>query len=665
MTKKTRSLIVVAALVVIALMVMILPATALAVPTMINAPTYVSGGNTLYYPWGVILTPGGTFTTDSGYLVTMTVYSVEKGQALTTWAGDDTSFVPGPYTGKVVVSSRLPGAIAYAAPGPPPPPGQPPAPPHMYFTRQALYIGAGGLPDLTRSVTSAISGGTWSAASSSAKNIKIQSTGECFNGLFVADGTYTVSGLKLDFNGNGRSDFVGYGAGVLARGANTTLVLDKATIKSAGVVRTGVVADAGANLIVKNSSITVKDGVLDPSYEPTADTLQMRAVPWVLGLSGNARATNLLGTGTKASYINSTIKAEAWGVLSTDGCMNPYLTLINSRAEITGEDGYGTYVIGNATENFLGATFVVPTYISVVRGGNVYVDDSSKALVAQLNTDLKLGLTAKELSSLPVKKTVLSSDRFGFMFHGGGNIIEIGGGTVFSTGEALFLDKGQQANITVDGARGAKLASHNGVIFQLMDDDDPGAVPPNMTFPNAFIEDDSPAVDDATMDPTVARPAEDAYLTFKNITMNGDIWNGSRGGKPQMFGPGTNSRNLAVTLDNAKLNGRASASWAEHIQTTIQPPYFYGYAVADDYKMLGEVTNTPQAAVNNGLIMSLVNGSKWTIDSTCFLSSLTVQLGSSIVALPGYTVTLYDDSVATPIVAGTTYAGVLELRVTH
>ena len=313
MTKKTRSLIVVAALVVIALMVMILPATALAVPTMINAPTYLAGGNTLYYPSGVILTPGGTFTTDTGYLVTMTVYSVEKGQALTTWAGDTTSFVPGPYTGKVVVSSRLAGVINYTPGGPPGTPA------HPYYARQALYIGAGGLPDLTRSATSALTG-TWSPSSTSAKNLRIQSTGECFNGLFVTDGTYSVTGLKLNFTGNGRTDFAGYGAGVLARGANTTLVLDKATINTAGVVRTGVVADDGANVIVKNSSITVKDGVLDSSYEPTADQLQMRAVPWVLGLSGNARATNLLGTGTKASYINSTIKAEGWGVLSTDGC---------------------------------------------------------------------------------------------------------------------------------------------------------------------------------------------------------------------------------------------------------------------------------------------------------------------------------------------------------
>ena len=76
------------------------------------------------------------------------------------------------------------------------------------------------------------------------------------------------------------------------------------------------------------------------------------------------------------------------------------------------------------------------------------------------------------------------SERFGFMFHGGGNIIQIGGGTVFTTGEALFLDKGQQAAITVDGAQGAKLTSKNGVIFQLIDDDDPGAAPPNMTFPH-------------------------------------------------------------------------------------------------------------------------------------------------------------------------------------
>jgi hypothetical protein len=95
--------------------------------------------------------------------------------------------------------------------------------------------------------------------------------------------------------------------------------------------------------------------------------------------------------------------------------------------------------------------------------------------------------------------------------------------------------------------------------------------------------------------------------------------------------------------------GNATEYFMGAAQTTIQPPYFYAYADADDYKMLGEVTNTPQAAVNNGVIMSLVNGSKWTVSSTCFLSSLTVQAGSSIVALPGYTVTPYDDSVVSSL----------------
>ena len=61
----------------------------------------------------------------------------------------------------------------------------------------------------------------------------------------------------------------------------------------------------------------------------------------MLSLLGNCLATNLLGTNTQASYINSYIGAEGWGVLSTDGCTTPTLTAINSTIAITGFDGYG------------------------------------------------------------------------------------------------------------------------------------------------------------------------------------------------------------------------------------------------------------------------------------------------------------------------------------
>ena len=219
---------------------------------------------------------------------------------------------------------------------------------------------------------------------------------------------------------------------------------------------------------------------------PTIDTSQMRSVPWMLGLSGNNRATNLLGTHTKASYINSYIGAEGWGVLSTDGCTEPVLTAINSTIAITGEDGYGSYGIGNATEHFLGSTFNVATYATISRGSFLFYGDSDPARVAQLNTELDLGLTPAELAAIPDKATVVNSDRWGIMWHGGGTL-DISGGTVFNTGRACFLDKGQAIAITVDGSEGVALNPADGIIFQLMDDDDPGPVPPAMTNTGVFV----------------------------------------------------------------------------------------------------------------------------------------------------------------------------------
>ena len=77
---------------------------------------------------------------------------------------------------------------------------------------------------------------------------------------------------------------------------------------------------------------------------------------------------------------------------------------------------------------------------------------------------------------------MINSLRFGIMWHGGGTSgdagsVDISGATVFTTAEAVFLDKGQAVKISVDGTSGAKLTPGNGVIMQLMDDDDPGSDP--------------------------------------------------------------------------------------------------------------------------------------------------------------------------------------------
>ena len=590
---------------------------------------------------------GGTVVAPAGYSLTLTVNGVETGQALVTTAGVDTKLVPGIYMGNIVLTVAKENKVVYQPMGPP---GTPTV---SFPFRQAIYVDASGL-DWAKSVSAAVARGQ--VTSLFARNVEIRSTGEAFDGIYVGGGSYKLEKPMINLTGNGRSDFIGYGAAVVANGAST-LVVDGANIQTNGVARAGVVADGGANVVVKNSYIYTMNGVLPADYVPTIDTAQMRSVPWMLSLSGNVRATNLLGTNTKASYINSYIASEGWGVLSTDGCTTPKLTAINSTIAITGEDGYGSYGIGDATERFLGCTFDVGTYATISRGSFLYYGDSDAATVAQLNTDLGLGLTAQELSALPVKQTVVNSDRFGIMWHGGGTL-DISGGTVFNTKETTLLDKGQTITVTVDGSKGAKLNPGNGVIMQLMDDDDPGPEFPAMTNTGIYHEPIGTAKPDPDHKLYAASPT-DAVATFSNIALKGDFYNSMRGGQaPAGPFPGapmvSNSKNLVLNFKNAKVTGVITSSAAKHAIGTI---------TAADYKYLGEVTNTPEAAINNGVVVSLDKNSKWVVTGDSYLTSLTLERGAVITAPAGYKVTLLLGGHQRLFKAGT-YLGKIVLKVT-
>ena len=150
--------------------------------------------------------------------------------------------------------------------------------------------------------------------------------------------------------------------------------------------------------------------------------------------------------------------------------------------------------------------------------------------MAQLNTELGLGLTEEELAAIPNMPTVVDSNRFGVMWHGSGTL-DISGGTVFNTKETTLLDKGQAMKITVDGAEGAELSPGNGVIMQLMDDDDPGPDMSTMANTGVYTEPTGAAQVDAGHDLTRVSDA-DAQAVFTNITLMGDFFNSTRGGAP-------------------------------------------------------------------------------------------------------------------------------------
>jgi hypothetical protein len=666
---------------------------------------------------------GATITPPPGKSVTLTVNGNEQGQKLASTAGYDLVFEPATYTGEVVLTVAEANPVEFTPSGNR---GTTSAPIVQPF-RQALCVDSAGFSEF-KSVMAAVSGTQPTATG--AEGLTIESSGECFNGIFAAS-SYTVKNAEITLTGNGRSDFSGYGAGVVGTGQGTTLVLDGVNITTTGVVRSAVVVNDGANVIVKNSEIQTNNGDLPPDYVPTTDTAQMRSAPWMLGLSGNVRATNMLGTGTKAAYINSSITSEGWGALSTDSCVSPTLTAINSQISVTGEDGYGSYGMGGATEYFLGCDFSVPTYAAISRGATLIYGDSAPEKVAELNSSLLLGLTPEELTAIPNQGTMINSLRFGILWHGGGTSgdagsVEIGGATVFSTAEAVFLDKGQAVRISVDGTNGAKLTPGNGVIMQLMDDDDPGPDPDTMENTGVYNEPITPPEADKAHDLKRAAEGKDAVVLFKNIELVGDFFNSTRGGlglvsvempptttsttttgvttpaggttttgkattttakpttttvKPTTttakasaagtsttvvgavpgtttsttLAPGTElasvSRNLCLTFDNCKLTGMITSSTAVHSKPSI---------TAADYKLLGEVVNTPAAAVNNGVVVALSNQSVWTVTTTSYLTSLTIATGTSVIAPEGKKLTMKVNGKKKKIAVGT-FTGKIEL----
>ncbi|MBZ5738855.1 hypothetical protein [Nocardioides mangrovi] len=576
----------------------------------------------------LIVSQGAEVTAPDGYVAVLTVNGVETGGTLTSTAGTETVIGPGTYRGTVIVHVVEANSVAWQT--------------LTFPERQAVYVGTDGVDGDKSVVAAARTGKKGKLGANGARNVSITSTGENFTGFYVQGRSYRIADSRITETGNGRSDFAGYGAGVVADGQR--VVVEDSTIANKGAARVGILAANGANLIVKDSKIATKDGTLPSDYVSTVDLTQMRQAPWMLGIVGNVRATNLTGDDTKATYIGSDISSEGWGVLSTDSGSDGQLTSINSKVRTTGDEGYGAYAIGNATDRFLGTSIDVGTYAAIVTGGSVVYGDSTKAAVAQLDSDLDLRLSAKEKRALAVRRTTVQSDGWGVMWHGQGSA-DISGRTSFETARSTFLDKGQHVDIDVDGSQGASLDPGNGVLLQMMQNDDPGPVmvDGNLVNEGVYTEPtDAPTKDDS-FDVTAVHEDADAIADFSDIDLDGDFYNGMRNGK-----------NMVLTFDGSDVDGVISASTTQHAQDTI---------TAADYQQLGVVSNTVGNVVNNGVIVSLTGDSTWTVAGTSYLSSLTVGDDASVVAPSGKTVTLTVDGVETAIEPGQTYTGDLELTV--
>lgn len=215
---------------------------------------------------------------------------------------------------------------------------------------------------------------------------------------------------------------------------------------------------------------------------------------------------------------------------------------------------------------------------------------------------------------------------------------------MINSDRATFLNKGQQTTISVDGSQGARLNPRDGIILQMIELDDPGPVNVNGKMMNigVYTEPTGDPAKDASFDPTAVHTTDGA-ATFNSIGLKGDFYNGMRKGK-----------NMVLTFEHASVEGVISASTAKHRISSIDASTFYE---------LGIVTNTAQAAVNNGAIVQLNSGSTWTVTGTSYLTRLALAADATVKASRGKKVTLTVDGTATAITPGQTYTGALTLTV--
>ena len=554
-----------------------------------------------------------------------------------------------------------------------------------YAYDAALYITAEGI-DTEKSSTDRISSGDYDETSAS--GIVIDDSQSGHNGILIVDAEYTITGASIDMltdaDGSDTCDFSGKGTAIAAFGSGANVTIEDSTIHTSGIASMPIFADSGATVTIRNSTLQSDGGTLSSEYLNTPSQTLMVAPPWILGIMGNSRCSNMMGRDTTTNVIDSETSAGAWAVLSTDAGDDMYLNVYNTSLTLNNADesaaaplqaeggqisetldnpytvnygsGYGTYVIGRAVETFAGAEINVGTYATIFTGGSA----TYTALEAGETYELKnhAGETTATYEATEDKVTEIHSDTFGFMAHQNENSISVEKGTVVDSGYATFLVKSGSSNETLTATIDDAVITNGGVLIQVMDNDDAtnggmmDADDPENTnggsqnFKPYHSEDAGFDTSDATAGNT------EQTFTFTNGDYTGNIYNASGS-------DGLEGSTLNVTFgEGATYSGAIAATSAIHVtyEGSQAVKANGGYAFDDEetasafaeqyqntsftieeYWSIGQVANLVNDNGANAVNVTLTDNAVWTVTGTSLISSLTIE-GEAQVVIPEGTV---------------------------
>ena len=568
-----------------------------------------------------------------------------------------------------------------------------------YAYDAALFITENGVDDAKSAMGRAVSG---SFDDKVMADLVLSDSVSGHNGIIVSNASYTIKNASIemltDADGTDTCDFSGKGAAVAAFGKDANVTLENSTIHTSGVATMPLFADDGATLTVKDSKLQSDGGTLYREYLSTPDQKLMAAPPWILGIMGNARCLNLMGTDTTVNVLDSETSAGAWAVLSTDSGSDMRLNVYNSSLTLNNADesrhplqaeggqisetldnpytvhygsGYGSFVIGGTAETFAGSTFRVGTYATIFNGGSaVYT-----AIKAGDPYELKnsTGETSALYEAKEDKVTEIHSDIFGFMAMQNENRITIDSGTRVDSGFATFLVKTGYGSESLTASIDHAEITNGGVLIQVMDNDDatnggmmPADDPANT---NGGMQNFIPYhTETAGFRTEAAREdAVEQTFFFTNGVYSGNIYNASGS-------DGLNGNTLRVTFgEGAEYSGAAASTSAIHVtcEGSMALRENGGFALDDaktaaafaekyqntsftinEYWSIGHVANLVNDNGANAIHITLADDAVWQVTGTSLITSLSIAGDARVIVPAGITLTVgstvYTDCVLTP-----------------
>lgn len=552
----------------------------------------------------------------------------------------------------------------------------------------ALYVSAEGI-DEEKSATDRIAAGEYDAGGATGIALSDDQSGD--NGIIVVDADYTISGatidLSTDADGTDTCDFSGRGSAIAVYGSDANVTIEDSTIHTSGVATMPVFADDGATVTIRNSTLQSDGGTLSADYMNTPDQALMVAPPWILGIMGTSRCTNMMGDNTTTNVIDSETSAGAWAVLSTDAGSDMYLNVYNTSLTLNNADesaaaplqaeggeisetldnpytenygsGYGTYAIGDAVETFAGAEINVGTYATIFTGGSA----TYTSLAAGETYELKnsAGETTATYTAAEDKATEIHSDTFGFMAHQGNNRITMEKGTVVDSGYATFLVKSGSSNETLTATVDDATITNGGVLIQVMDNDDAtnGGMmdADDAENTNGGSQNFKPYhTEGAGFDTEAATEGNTAQtFSFTNGNYTGNIYNASGSDGLEgttlnvTFGEGAaysgaiaSTSAIHVTYDGSvavKVNGGYAFDDADEAADFAQQYQNTAFTI-EEYWSIGQVANLVNDNGANAVNVILTDGAVWNVTGTSVIASLTIADDAHVIVPEGVTLTV-------------------------